>query len=132
MSDHASDRFTAQTGYSPVDGTKPSVKYRFRMGRSGTTDPFRKLEQHMQEPESSRSILAGGLYAYLATNNRTHFVKRREALQLHLSKFKDLSKHWVYFPRVALIQVHPGIEQVRLIRIGGMLVASVLFIEACG
>lgn len=112
--------------------SRPGQNDRILRSPPARVDPFRKLEQHMQEPESSRSILAGGLYAYLATNNRTHFAKRREALQLHLSKFKDLSKHWVYFPRVALIQVHPGIEQVRLIRIGGMLVASVLFIEACG
>jgi len=37
--DRASDRFTDKTGCSPVDGTKPSVKDRFRMGRSGTPDP---------------------------------------------------------------------------------------------
>lgn len=37
--DQASDRFTVKTGYSPVDGTKPWVKDRFRMGRSGTPDP---------------------------------------------------------------------------------------------
>ena len=37
--DQASDRFTVKTGYSPVDGTKPSVKDRFHMGRSGSPDP---------------------------------------------------------------------------------------------
>lgn len=37
--DQASDCFTIKAGYSPVDGTKPSVKGRFRMGRSGTPDP---------------------------------------------------------------------------------------------
>jgi hypothetical protein len=39
--DQASDRFTVKTGYSRVDGTETSVKDRFRMGRSGTPDPFR-------------------------------------------------------------------------------------------
>lgn len=39
--DQASDRFTAPTGYSPEDGTKPSVKVRFSMWRSGTPDPYR-------------------------------------------------------------------------------------------
>jgi hypothetical protein len=39
--DQASDRFMAKTGYSPVDGTKPSVKDRFRMLRSGAPDPKR-------------------------------------------------------------------------------------------
>ena len=37
--DQASDRFTDKTVYSPVDGTKPSVKDRFRIGRSSTPDP---------------------------------------------------------------------------------------------
>ena len=50
VSDHASDRFTAQTGYSPVDGTKPSVKDRFRMGRSGTPDPQQKFAHETAMP----------------------------------------------------------------------------------
>lgn len=37
--DQASDRVIVKTGYSSVDGTKPSVKDRFRMGRSGIPDP---------------------------------------------------------------------------------------------
>lgn len=36
--DQASDRYIFKTGYSPVGGAKPSVKDRFRMGRSGTPD----------------------------------------------------------------------------------------------
>lgn len=42
--DQASERFIDKTGYSPVDGTKPSVKDRFRMGRSGTPDPSRSCK----------------------------------------------------------------------------------------
>ena len=34
---------SVKTGYSPVDGTKPSVKDRFRMGRSGTPDPYAQV-----------------------------------------------------------------------------------------
>lgn len=37
--DHASDRFPRRTGYSPLGGTKPWVKDRFRTVRSGTSDP---------------------------------------------------------------------------------------------
>jgi len=46
--DQASDRFMAKTGYSPVDGTKPSVKDRFRMLRSGAPDPLQTLYKSLQ------------------------------------------------------------------------------------
>ena len=52
--DQASDRFTVKTGYSPVDGTKPWVKDRFRMGRSGTPDPERASEFSPQTGHAER------------------------------------------------------------------------------
>lgn len=43
--EQANDRFTYKTGYLPVDGTKLSVKDRFRMGRSGTPYPLWSFAQ---------------------------------------------------------------------------------------
>ena len=43
--EQANDRFTYKTGYLPVDGSKPSVKDRFRMGRSGTPYPLWSFAQ---------------------------------------------------------------------------------------
>lgn len=53
--DQASDRFTVKTGYSPVDGTKPWVKDRFRMGRSGTPDPMRTVAPQRKQSLDARA-----------------------------------------------------------------------------
>lgn len=52
--DHACDRFPDKTGYSPLGGTKPWVKDRFRTVRRGTSDPKRAVAQ---VPQSGHSTL---------------------------------------------------------------------------
>ena len=89
--DQASDRFTVKTGYSPVDGTKPSVKDRFRMGRSGTPNPRLSFPR---VPQTGPSVvpLLGTEAIVNAPNALTQLVQNPGGLQHKAAGFHRTSK----------------------------------------